>query len=162
MWRSGQGTVLDQSAEGPCTREHIHILMLQRRRHDEITAAAKNTRGLWPLQMFAPAEGHQIRTGSDESIQVEGGRHLRRGIHQYRKAMAMGNFHILIKRKHALMHARLVVHGDGSAGDRGFDFVRESVITESDFNESSAAGSYGVIVIIAMRAMDDELVRHSI
>ena len=112
--------------------------------------------------MFAAAEGHQVRTRSDEGIQVEGRRHLCRGIDEYRKAVTMRNFHIFREREHTLIHARLVIHGGGSAGDRGRYFVREGVITKSDFNKSSTAGSYRVIVIVAMRAMDDELVRHSI
>src|SRR5438445_13683147 len=102
MWRPGKSSVLDQGAQGPRLREHVHILMLQRCRHDEITAAAKDAGSLWSLKMFPPAECDQVRTCADESFQVEGWRHLGRSIHQYRKAVAMRNFHIFIHRKHAL------------------------------------------------------------
>ena len=94
MWRPRQGSVLDEGAQRPCLREHVHILVLQRRRHDEVTAAAKDASSLWSLYMFAPAEGHQVRTRADERIQVECRRHFRRCIHQYRKAEAMRNFHV--------------------------------------------------------------------
>src|SRR5207253_10953426 len=68
MWRRRQGSVLDEGAQRPCLREHVHILVLQRRRHDEVTAAAKDASSLWSLYMFAPA-------GAD-LVAFSGGKHM--------------------------------------------------------------------------------------
>lgn len=111
--------------------------------------------------MFAAAESDEVRTGCNECSQVRGGRQLRRGINQHGKPMAVGNRGVLFERQCALIRSRLVIHCRSASGDGRLHLVGKSVVFKPNFDEFRAGGPNRMVIVVPVRAMHDEFVRHA-
>src|SRR5262249_35850725 len=85
VWWTFQHPVIQVTRPpGPCLREDVHVLLLERNRLHNRGATGQNPRCLRTLQSFAATEDHHVGAFGHESPQVLGRWKRCRGIHDDR------------------------------------------------------------------------------
>src|SRR5215213_7890496 len=163
MRHPGEQTRIEQRSPRPGFRAHIHVLVLERDGGDQVGPAGEDAAGLWSADRFAAGEDDQIRAFRDEPSQVCAGWQLGSGIDNYGNAALMRDLADLWQ-----WHRTGGVEdraGDRRRplADRGGDLPRLSAtgpgITQiADFDHPHPDGTDGVVVSIAVSALDDHFV----
>jgi hypothetical protein len=138
------------------------VLVLDRRRPDEVAAAGKEAACRRAADELAAAEGDEIGALGDEALQVRDRRHRSGGVDDHRDIVSVRDLDDVAERQHELGHRAGIEDSRGLVGDRrlklpaiGADAARHADIAELD--EARPRYADGMVEGVPVGAVDDDL-----
>ena len=136
---------------------------VRQRGADQVGPPGEDAGGLRPVQFLAAAVGDEVRALRDEARQVlRRGQHRRR-IHEDGNAVPVGDLAGLRERERAPARPRRgeIFDERRLLRERRFELIGDRAVAVADLDDRRARHAEGVVVAIAVRAVNDRLVLHA-
>ena len=160
--RPHDDAVVDELAPRPGLRVDVHVLVLQRRRQDQLLPTGEDARRLGAANVLAAAEGDQVGAHAHDRPEVGGRRQRDRGVDDDRQVVAVGDVDQVLERQARDGVVSEVEHGARLLADRLADLVgKRPFVGEADFDDLRPGQAERVVVVVAVPPQHHDLVGHA-